>query len=207
MAALCTKSSLNESHFIRGREVHQRNISLGHKRYRRWDGKGREAGCKAVSVSSAAFAESHGDVSYLELEQQNNHIQGMARMPLSKALLTSLKWMLAKPPHLRLRSPLLDLQKCHSWVACTSTLSTPSAAITNTVQQALLSNYLVGRRWVESWPLAFYVLLTLAWSQKTVVIMFIHHYSDHKRRNLCRRNRKKNLDPWQSRSLQQQWLP
>ena len=75
------------------------------------DGKSSEADCKAASVSSAALAELHGDVSYLEPECQNNHTQGTASMPLFKALLTCLKWMLAKPPHLRLRSLRLDLQK------------------------------------------------------------------------------------------------
>lgn len=68
------------------------------------------AGTKVASPSSGALAELHGDVSYLETEHQKNDSQGAASMPLSKALLTSWKWMLAKPPHLRLRS-VLDLEK------------------------------------------------------------------------------------------------
>lgn len=112
-------------------------------------------------------------------------------MPLSKALLTCLKWMLAKPPHLRLGSLLLDLQKRNRWV-CAYTLSTPSAAITNTFPQAPLSSRLLGEGWVQSWSLTFHPLLIWGWSQNTADIMFIHHYSDHKRGNLSRRNRKKH---------------
>lgn len=39
------------------------------------------AGTKAVSASSAALAELHGDVSYLETEHQKNDSQGTASMP------------------------------------------------------------------------------------------------------------------------------
>lgn len=114
----------------------------------------------------------------------------MARVPLSKALLTCLKWMLAKPPHLRLRS-LLDLQKHDRW-PCASTLSTPWAAIANTFPQALLSSRLVGTSWVQSWSLTSYPLLVLGWSHNTGDIMLIHHYS-HKRGNSSRKTRTK---PW-----------
>lgn len=68
------------------------------------------AGTKSVSASSAALAEFNGGVSYLETEHQKNYSQGTASMPFSKALLTYWKQMLAKPPHLRLKS-VLDLQK------------------------------------------------------------------------------------------------
>lgn len=50
---------------------------------------------KAVSASSAAFAELHGDVSYLETKHQSSDSQGTASMPFSKAMLTYWKWMLA----------------------------------------------------------------------------------------------------------------
>lgn len=42
---------------------------------------------KVVSASSAALAELHGDVSYLETEHQNSDSQGTASMPFSKSLL------------------------------------------------------------------------------------------------------------------------
>lgn len=160
--------------------------------YMRWGWKGQRGRLQSCvsQFSSACWVTWRHFLSGLWEPEQS--CQGTANLPLSKALLTCSKWMLTKPPYLRLKPLVLDLQKHDRW-ACASTLSAPSATIANTFLQALISSPLVGMGWVQSWSLIFYPLLGLGWSQNTGDIIFIPHYNYCKRENLSTRNRDK---PW-----------